>query len=121
MGLDMYINDKHDNEIIYWRKANYINKWFESHLKCNGYIENLSRYPINKRILSSLKTDCRKVLTNHELAPILIPTQHGPFFGSYEYDESYFNQLLYTIDNIDKIFNTYSANTIRTFTYTIWY
>ena len=54
MGLDMYLfkRNKKTNEevqeIMYWRKANQIRRWFENEL---GGLENCKNTPISKKNL----------------------------------------------------------------------
>ena len=118
-------------EAGYWRKANHIHKWFVTNVQegkddCGDYYvrrEDLMRLlDICKKIIDSTKlkrgTVCDgyayeggkkrpilnegKILANPELAEVLLPTQGGFFFGSTEYDESYYSDLKKTIEIIEK-------------------
>lgn len=111
MGLDMYLTSSNvgsyvDNELVYWRKANMIHGWF--HRKFNG-VENGKYYPCTVEILRELLATCKEVLTYRndvdKLKHILPPMQ-GFFFGSYEYDEYYFNSVEYTIEQLEKLLST---------------
>ncbi|MBR4319336.1 MAG: hypothetical protein IKP69_04715 [Oscillospiraceae bacterium] len=95
MGLDMYLYCRNkgetelpDDEIYYWRKANQIRQWIVSH---TGYSEssNITTHVLTKEHLENLLSDCKKVLKNPELAPMILPTSEGFFFGGTRYDESY--------------------------------
>ena len=109
MGLDMFLygveyhsqyDDEEDNnksyyvmtEEIYWRKANQIHKWFVENVQ-NG-IDNCAMYYVSEESLYKLKELCEKVLENSELAGELLPTTNGFFFGSTEYDEFYYHDVI---------------------------
>ena len=88
----------HDgNEIISWRKANAIHKWFVDNVQ--GGVDDCGGYKVTKEQLIQLHNECNEVLNNPNLAEQLLPTQPGFFFGGTEYDEWYFND----IDNTIKI------------------
>lgn len=128
MGLDMYLyrttkeivsnkydqltiaevseiinNDKQGifcNEIAYWRKANQIRGWFEAHL--SDFRDNDSTL-VTKDDLEFLLEDVKDVLHDHNLAPELLPTTRGFFFGGDSYDSLYFGQLKQTRDIIEDV------------------
>lgn len=54
-------------------------------------------------VLQDLKDICKQILEDHSLAEELLPTREGFFFGSYEYDEDYFQDLEDTVKAIDEI------------------
>lgn len=103
MGLDQYLEDENGVELIYWRKCNQVNRWFNDKV---GKVENLEKLKVTKEQLEQLKNDCQTVLEDHSKAEKILPTQQGFFFGSYEYDEYYFNDLEYTVNKIDELFNS---------------
>ena len=86
---------------IDWRKSNQIHKWFVDNVQYGN--DDCNRYEVSKEQLQELQNLCKKVLNNHELAKELLPTQSGFFFGPTEYDEFYFQDLEYTIKEIDKL------------------
>ena len=106
MGLDMYVEKKNrktgqSEELIYWRKANQIHGWFVDiiqHGEDDGGV-----YYISWGVLQDLKDICKQVLEDRSSAEELLPTREGPFFGSYEYDDSYFENLQDTIEKIEAI------------------
>lgn len=106
MGLDMYLYKKPkkggDQEVIYWRKANQIFKWFEINC-CNGCTENCKHYDVSYEQLLQLKGICQRVLMDKKHAEELLPCCRGCFFGSQAYDDWYFNDLENTIKEIDKL------------------
>ena len=84
-------------DYAYWRKANQIHRWFVDNMQdgvdnCAAYF-----YVSGYHILELLEC-CKKVKENHDLAEELLPTQSGFFFGSTEYDESYFQDIDDTIE-----------------------
>jgi len=105
VGLDMALN-VNGEELIDWRKANHIHKWFVDNVQngnddCDNYpvsIEQLQKLldvineilgiTIKEKILNSLKDGFDK-----EKAEELLPTQSGFFFGSTDYDEYYLEDL----------------------------
>lgn len=110
MGLDMYLTkNKKDKELMYWRKANAIHGWFVRNLN-NGEEINVSYIPASREKLQQLIEDCKTVVAslekdpnNHEVAMELIPPTGGFFFGSYEIDEWYIDDLKQTIQGIQKV------------------
>lgn len=73
MGLDMYLNIAgEEDELIYWRKANQIFKWFETHC-ANGEIENCVPVPVTEYDLLQLLEDINVVLDDNSKAPELLP------------------------------------------------
>ena len=133
MGLDMYLtarqtafknwkNPKLYNKLVqeapfaldfanvevqvgYWRKSNQIHAWFVKHVQ--GGVDNCEEYRVTRDQLQLLVDNCKLVLMNREEAPNLLPPQEGFFFGSYEYDEYYWQDIQDTIDQLEKILNEY--------------
>ena len=109
MGLDMYLYDKKNRkELGYWRKANAVHKFFckvnaQNLKQDNEYLESCQKVSVSIVNLKELKKICTKVLEDISLAPSLLPTCHGFFFGSSEYDEWYIEDLDTTISIIDSI------------------
>lgn len=111
MGLDMYLNTAGENdELIYWRKANQIFKWFETHCT-DGEIENCVPVPVTRSDLLQLLEDIKTVLNDNSKAPELLPTQEGFFFGGTAYDEWYFDELEYTRDEIGNLLDEITEET----------
>jgi len=92
----------------YWRKANAIHGWFVNNVQ--GGEDNCQPYYVPREKLVELQNDCRAVLlvnagADKEEVAIdhgLNPTQ-GFFFGSYEMDEYYDQDLKYTIEMLDHV------------------
>ena len=92
-------HEDESEQVAYWRKANQIRKWFDDHVG----VENCTEAPVTRDLLHELRDDCMQVLSNHDLAPILLPTQSGFFFGSTEYDEYYYDDLRDTVEQLGRI------------------
>ena len=119
MGLDMYLNARKftskdyfrpelynklvqeapfaldtatlEVNVAYWRKSNQIHAWFVKHVQ--GGKDDCGEYSVSRDQLQLLVDNCKLVLIQKEEAPNLLPVQEGFFFGSYEYDEWYFDWL----------------------------
>ena len=91
MGLDIYFHKrKFGEEIGYFRKVNFLVKYFED----LGFdVEHQTPLQVDKEMIEELYSRCCKVLNNHEDAEELLPTCEGFFFGSTEYDEWYFKDV----------------------------
>jgi hypothetical protein len=86
-------------EAGYWRKANHIHKWFVDNVQ-EGTDDCRDAF-VSRDELKELREVCKKVLDDHELAPTLLPTSEGFFFGGNSYDQWYFNDIEDTIKIID--------------------
>ena len=95
-------------EVAYWRKANEIHKWFIDHL---GLPEdfNCEHAEVSKEDLEELIETCKFVLGRKgrndaiKVAEERLPTQGGFFFGSTDYDDYYYEDLEYTIKELEKV------------------
>lgn len=91
-------------ELMYWRKANAIHKWFVDNVQegeddCKEYYVTVDDL---KQLLSVIYT----VLQNRSLAEKLLPPQSGFFFGSTRLDEWYWKDLEYTRDMINELLSS---------------
>jgi hypothetical protein len=86
-------------EAGYWRKANAIHDWFVKNVQ-DGEDECRAHY-VSREHLRELAGVCRQVLDDHALAPQLLPTTSGFFFGSTDYDEYYYQDLEQTISIVE--------------------
>lgn len=90
-----------ETPVAYWRKANMIHRWF---LKAAGAkVDDCTPLHIEPEQLQELVNTCKEVLADHSKAAELLPVQEGFFFGSYDYDEYYFEHLEETIKQLDDI------------------
>ena len=121
------------DELIYWRKANEVHRFFCDKGK---EIEKEISYKLKKEDLEELLDICNTILdsaliipgkvkngskynpetqklepiiengliiANKELCEELLPTQEGFFFGSTEYDEYYLEDIKYTKEKLEEI------------------
>lgn len=92
MGLDIFINKIRCSEIGYFRKFNFLVKFF---LEKGLDVENQISLEINKNDIKELLSKCEEVLKDHSKAPELLPTMSGFFFGNTKYNEYYYNDVKY--------------------------
>ena len=85
----------------YWRKANQVHAWFVQNVQ--GGEDNCGTYFVSKEQLLELVDTCKNVKIDHSKAGELLPVGEGFFFGHYEYDEWYFEQLDNTIEMLEKL------------------
>lgn len=105
-----YENDKIIVEItcMYWRKANAIHGWFVDN--CQDGIDECQETPIEAEQLAYLRHTCQKALEAYlegdvgSAAELLSP-RAGFFFGSYDIDDWWAQELRYTINTIEKVVN----------------
>ena len=107
-SVDALINHKQE-QVAYWRKANQIRGWFSELLgeESNGVCKG----KVSKENIESLLDTCKQVLEDHSLAERLLPTTEGFFFGSYEYDEYYFEQIKETIKICERVLKEFDFDT----------
>lgn len=120
MGLDIYFHRKKTKEIGYFRKVNFLVKFFEEE---GIEIENLSPIKIKKSQVKDLLNRCNQVLKDHSKAEELLPTTPGFFFGSTDYDEYYFSDVErvkeFVEDTLLPQFDTLDSD--ESITFEIWY
>lgn len=123
-----YINE----EVGYWRKANQIHKWFVDNVQdgkddCGtydvytGHLEKLLE--LCKEVRSKAKLVFGKIkngqqfkngkwedvyvdgkyIENAEEISKILPTEDGFFFGSTDYDEWYYSDIIDTIQMLEKV------------------
>jgi hypothetical protein len=120
MGLDIYFNKVRSNQIGYFRKVNFLVKYFE---KVTGFeIANLTPIRVSREDIEDLKDKCEDVLADFSLADKLLPTKDGFFFGSTDYDENYIEDVKEVKDWCDSaldLFDTLADDEYIEFS--IWY
>lgn len=87
------------DEVMYWRKANQIHDWFVRNVQDNE--DDCDYYTVSREDIETLLSACEEVLEHdydEDIAEDLLPTCQGFFFGSYEYDEYYYDDIRTTID-----------------------
>ena len=91
-------------QAAYWRKSNQIHGWFVDNVQDGE--DDCKSYYVSRENLQELVDLCRKVLANRELAAELLPPNEGFFFGGYEYDDYYFDDLQRTADELTVLLET---------------
>lgn len=90
-------------EVGYWRKANAIHGWFVENVQHGE--DDCREYPVTRDDLQKLYEDIHSVLNARMRAQTALdklPPTDGPFFGSYDLDEDYYEELKRTQDIIVK-------------------
>jgi hypothetical protein len=112
--VDVGINPHRIEEItesaMYWRKANHIHKWFVENVQ-NGE-DDCGTYPVSLDQLKDLRDLCEEVINKRDEASELLPTQAGFFFGTQDYDEYYFEDIIDTYNDLRKIIDNYPSGTL---------
>jgi len=88
-------------EVMYWRKANAIHRWFVDNVQKGK--DDCGSYSVDREQLKDLFETIKRVLDNHDLAEEELPTQSGFFFGGTEYDEWYWKDLERTYEKLNKL------------------
>lgn len=104
MGLDMYLNDRNHRTLGYWRKANAIHGWFIRTLAND--VDDCKPVKVTREQLAELRKLCLIVNADKKLAPVLLPPTQGFFFGSYDIDDCYFDDIRETVNIIDNALNS---------------
>jgi len=123
--LDVKVNMVNDTQgyfsileqVGYLRKANQIHNWLVKNIQ-DGKDECQSTIFTKDKIIQ-LQQTCHQVLENFLIAPEILPTTKGFFFGSSEYDVEYLedvkdayqicNQILSTTDFDNEVILYYSS------------
>ena len=122
MGLDstLYVRGEHIEKDVYWRKANFIHRYFTEGWEERGYEDdNCTDFMVTANDIEQLRDLCKEVLEDNSKAPELLPTQNGFFFGSTEYDDWYFEDVAYTKQEMDNLLKCDIEN--ADMWYSAWY
>lgn len=99
-------------EVVYWRKANHIHKWF---IERNDVVDNCEEIHLSIDDLVMLLRDCEKVIANPEQAREILPTSDGFFFGGTDYDEYYFYETKRTAIELKELIDEYYESSSEEF------
>lgn len=104
-------------EIMYWRKANAIHKWFVDNVQDGK--DDCERYCVSTDQLMELLNAVRRAIksTNPEEH---LPTQSGFFFGGTEYDEWYDKSLKHTQETLEKFLTSEESKTLDLYYHSSW-
>jgi hypothetical protein len=86
--------------VAYWRKANAVHKWF---CDLDGGRDECQSIYVTKEDLIRLRDLAKSVIEQPAMAGDVLPTQQGFFFGSYDYDEWYMEDMKNTVEQIEKV------------------
>lgn len=91
---------------IYWRKVNSIHKWFVDH--CGDGRDECQQMYVSREKLLSLRDQVDLVLRskNEAVAQEYLPTESGFFFGNTSYDEYYWSDLKYTLEELTRVLDS---------------
>lgn len=126
MGLDQWLNRrKADGEIveeIYWRKANFIHRYFTEYSDLDFIkSDNCTEFTVSVADLKRIKAMCEEILEFNAQPWELLPTMSGFFFGSTAYDDWYFEDVKYTKIEVEKLLNERPLKEGEEFFYYAWY
>lgn len=108
--------------VAYWRKANAIHGWFVQNVQ--GGKDDCGPYEVGWTELAELRETCKHILDGWgedteprpevvELIESTLPPTEGFFFGSYEIDQWYRQDLVNTVNQIDAIEGAYPEKDTR--------
>ena len=101
-------------EIMYWRKANAIHKWFVDNVATK--FDYVFGYNVGAKITldkaKQLRDICKQVLAREDPEKLL-PTQGGFFFGGIEYNSSYYDSVSRTLEFLEKVIFSSEAEGYR--------
>jgi hypothetical protein len=89
--------------VAYWRKANAVHKWF---CDLDGGRDECQSIYVTKGNLIELRDLAKSVIEQPAMAGDVLPTQQGFFFGSYDYDDWYMEDMKNTVEQIDNVLAT---------------
>jgi hypothetical protein len=108
LGADSFENKEYPSitvnvKVGYWRKANQIHNWFVNNVQEGE--DNCTEYYVSREQLQELLSVCQQVKTSKsaEVAEELLPTLLGCFYGSYEIDDWYWQQIDDSIEQLERV------------------
>ena len=102
--FDDFIDFYYPEEDAYFRKVNFIYKYFQYKLEDEQCF-------IEKEDLLDIIERCEKVLADDTKAEELLPTQCGFFFGSTDYDDYYFDNVADCKKQMEHLLEDFDDNT----------
>lgn len=102
--FDDFIDFYYPEEDAYFRKVNFIYKYFQYKLEDEQCF-------IEKEDLLDIIERCEKVLADDTQAEELLPTQCGFFFGSTDYDDYYFDNVADCKKQMEHLLEDFDDNT----------
>ena len=115
LGAESFENKEYPSisvkvKVGYWRKANQIHNWFVENVQDGE--DDCKQYYVTREKLEELLDVCRTVTASKdkELAEELLQPSAGFFFGSYEIDDWYWEQIDYTIEQLERVLSSVPAD-----------
>ena len=93
-----------DYPVLYWRKANAIHGWFVN--ECAGGVDECQPIYVSRESLVKLRDLCSAVVKQPAMAGDILPPTSGFFFGSYEIDDWYMEDMKHTVKALNHILAT---------------
>ena len=103
--VDYIIESYCDAYDMYYRKVNFLYAFFAEALTDEQCV-------VTKHDVETIISHCKEVLADHSLAEKLLPTQSGFFFGSTDYNEWYFKDVEYVLEQFTKYLEGWDDDTI---------
>jgi hypothetical protein len=97
-----------EEEVMYWRKANAIHKWFVQN--CQNGVDECQETYISRDQVETLLTTLRTIVADPSLAKELLPPTSGFFFGSTELDDWYWDNVKRTIPVLEQLLEDRNAH-----------
>lgn len=103
MGLDIYFSKmkrnnidsdccEEESELAYYRKVNFLVAFFENNY--NFERDHANYFTLNEDMIKDLIRRCELVFKDYNLAESILPTTAGFFFGSTDYDDYYYDNIV---------------------------
>ena len=92
-----------EEELMYWRKANHIHKFFVD--RCADGEDNCQEMYLEEEVVGDLIEILKKVVKakDDKVSAELLPTESGFFFGPTEYDEYYYGECERTLNELSDL------------------
>jgi hypothetical protein len=97
-----------DYPVCYWRKANAIHGWFVN--ECAGGVDECQTIYVSRESLVKLRDLCMAAMKEPAMAGDILPPTSGFFFGSYDIDEWYMEDMKFTVNALTHILDTVPAD-----------
>ena len=94
--------------VLYWRKANAIHGWFVDNVQ--GGNDNCGSYYVSREQLIELRDLCKSAIKQPAMAGDILPPTPGFFFGTYEIDDWYMEDMKHTVQALNHILATVPAD-----------
>jgi hypothetical protein len=95
-------------EVAYWRKVNAVHQWFVDNVQDGE--DDCHEYGVPREKLQELLDICKLIELDNASASELLPPASGFFFGTYEYDEWYFEGIKQTIEQVERVLKEVPAD-----------